>query len=105
MTVITPHTRDNLIMGITVKGHSGHGISGQDIVCAAISAAVQLTECQLTDVLSIQLDIEQKEGMLSLKVRQEADLEPAQPPFKAFLLTAAQWALEYPKNIKIREVK
>ena len=38
------------ITGFSVCGHSGYAEAGQDIVCAAISAAVSLAECTINDV-------------------------------------------------------
>lgn len=36
-------TKANRFCGFTVKGHSGYGAQGDDIVCAAVSSMVNLT--------------------------------------------------------------
>ena len=51
MTSITFHSADGRIDGFVVEGHSGYAEAGSDIVCAAISAAVGLTECAINEVL------------------------------------------------------
>ncbi len=49
------------ITGFTVSGHSGYSESGTDIVCAAISAAVGLTECTINDVCGGKAKVRVKE--------------------------------------------
>ena len=39
--------------GFTCKGHSGYAEAGSDIVCAAITSAIRMTECALNDVLGL----------------------------------------------------
>ena len=53
MTVVTFFRKDGAYLGFQAGGHSGHAPRGADIVCAAISAAVGLAECEITDVLKL----------------------------------------------------
>ncbi len=53
MTTVTFHSADGRIDGFVVEGHSGYAEEGADIVCAAISAAVGLTECTINEVLGL----------------------------------------------------
>ena len=41
MTRVEFTTEDDRITGFTVSGHSGYAEAGSDIVCAAVSAAVE----------------------------------------------------------------
>ena len=40
---------DGLMSGFTFSGHAGYAESGSDVVCAAVSSAVQLTANLLED--------------------------------------------------------
>lgn len=44
-------TQGGLFCGFRVMGHAGFGQYGQDIVCAAVTSAVQLTANAVTDTL------------------------------------------------------
>ena len=41
MTTVTFHSADGRLDGFVVEGHSGYAQAGADIVCAAVSAAVE----------------------------------------------------------------
>ena len=45
MTTVTFHMEGERIVGFTVQGHSGYADEGSDIICAAVTSAVRLTEC------------------------------------------------------------
>ena len=49
------------ITGFSVSGHSGYAEAGQDILCAAISAAVALTETTVNDVCGGKAKVRVKE--------------------------------------------
>ena len=49
------------ITGFSVSGHSGYAEAGQDIVCAAISAAVALAECTINDVCGAKAKVRVKD--------------------------------------------
>lgn len=42
--------RDGVICGFDCEGHSGYGEKGTDIICAAVSAAVELVESTINDI-------------------------------------------------------
>ena len=46
-------TDGSRITAFTVAGHSGLAPSGEDILCAAVTSAVRLTECAVNDVLGL----------------------------------------------------
>ena len=53
MTTVTFHSADGRLDGFVVEGHSGYAQAGADIVCAAVSAAVGLTECTINQTLMV----------------------------------------------------
>ena len=70
MTTVTFHSGSGRIDGFLVEGHSGYGSEGTDIVCAAVSAAVGLTECTINEVLGLGAPVKAREetARISLKL-------------------------------------
>ncbi|MCI9403570.1 MAG: ribosomal-processing cysteine protease Prp, partial [Oscillospiraceae bacterium] len=42
------------IVSFQVEGHSGLAEAGTDVLCAAVTSAVRLTECAVNDVLGLE---------------------------------------------------
>ena len=70
MTTVTFHSGSERIDGFVVEGHSGYAEAGADIVCAAVSAAVGLTECTINEVLGLGAPVKAREetARVSLKL-------------------------------------
>ncbi|NLG52359.1 MAG: ribosomal-processing cysteine protease Prp [Clostridiales bacterium] len=97
------------ITGFDVRGHSGYADSGSDIVCAAVSSAVMLCECAISDVLRAnpEIKVDDEKNSVSLEI------SPGMPPEKLKscreMLTALELHLkalkeDYPEHIEILEV-
>ena len=56
------------LTGFTVSGHAGYADAGEDIVCAAVSSAVQLTANGITEVLGMKARVTAKGDTVSLKM-------------------------------------
>ena len=91
-------------MGFEVKGHSGLAPEGEDILCAAVTSAVRLTECAVNDVLGLEaaVKVREKDAYLSLKL--PGSLGPTNESTCQTLLTAlmvhfAELREEYPEYI------
>ena len=50
MTRATFVRKDGLLCGFTLRGHAGAGVSGTDVVCAAISSAAYLAANTITEI-------------------------------------------------------
>jgi len=70
MTTVTFHETEERLDGFTVEGHSGFDEEGRDIVCAAVSAVVNLVECTVNDVLGLEAPVKVREqkAFISLKL-------------------------------------
>ena len=70
MTTVRFQMEGERIVGFTVQGHSGYGEAGSDIVCAAVTSAVRLTECAVNDVLGLEASVKvrEKEASVALKL-------------------------------------
>lgn len=94
------------IRGFQVSGHSGYDREGRDIVCAAVSSAVGLAECAVSDVLKIdaELRMEEKDAFFSLKIPASETSRDCRVIFEAFAIHVAAIRQEYPHYIDISEV-
>ena len=109
MTTITFHTEGRRITGFETQGHSGYALRGEDIVCAALTSAVRLTECAVNDVLGLEapVKVRDRDAYISLKLPKALDSDSesvCQTLLAALLLHCVQLAEEYPENITVLEV-
>jgi len=109
MTTITFYSDDSRVTGFEVKGHSGLAKEGQDILCAAITSAVRLTECAVNDVLGLgaAVKVREKDAFVSLKLPgglgQTAE-STCQTLLAALMVYFIQLHEEYPQYIIVMEV-
>ena len=109
MTTVTFHSEGSRLTGFEMKGHSGYAPQGEDIVCAALTSAVRLTECAVNDVLGLEapVKVRDKDAFVSLKLPKalEGDSESVcQTLLAALLVHCVRLAEEYPENISVMEV-
>ncbi len=94
------------IVGFCVKGHSGYADEGSDIVCAAITSAVRLTECAVNDVLGLEASVKVKGDQVSLKLPGslgQTNESTCQALMTALMVYLAELHEEYPENIMVVE--
>ena len=108
MTEVTFHSTGSRIDGFTVAGHSGYADAGADIVCAAITSAVRLTECAVNDVLGLGASVKVRERDASITLKLPGGLSPTneetcQTLLAALMVYLAQLHEEYPDNIIVVE--
>ena len=109
MTTVTFHIEGSRITGFEMQGHSGYAPQGEDIVCAALTSAVRLTECAVNDVLGLEapVKVRDKDACLSLKLPKVLDEDSertCQTLLAALLVHCVRLAEEYPENISVMEV-
>lgn len=85
---------------MTISGHADFAEYGQDIVCAAVSSALQLTANAITDLLDVKASIVERENLISLNLPQPLNKQ-AVLFLKALWLHLGALAEEYPKNIQL----
>lgn len=106
MTTVTFYSQDERIVGFDVKGHSGLAPAGEDILCAAITSAVRLTECAVNDVLGLEAAVKVREKDASISLRLPGGLGDTNESTCQTLLTAlmvyfAGLHEEYPQHILV----
>ena len=101
---------DDRITGFEVKGHSGYGSAGEDIVCAAITSAVRLVETTVNDVLGLEAAVKAREKDASITLKLPGGLGQTNESTCQTLLTAmmvyfADLREEYPDNIIVYDME
>ena len=109
MTTVSFFTEGDRITGFRVQGHSGSAPAGEDLVCAAVTSAVRLTECAVNDVLCLEASVKVSERDASVTLKLPSRLEdPAeetcQTLLAALMVHLVNLAEEYPENITVLEV-
>ena len=91
-----------------MKGHSGLAEEGSDVLCAAVTSAVRLTECAVNDVLGLEASVKVREKDASITLRLPAGLGEAnestcQTLLAALMVYFTQLNEEYPEHIIVVE--
>ena len=101
-------TRENeRITRFSVSGHSGYGTAGSDIVCAAISAAVELTITTVNDVCGgkAKLRVKEEDARVTLILPSVCEEEEAiQAVLAGMMLYLVDLKEQYPDYIEVLEV-
>ena len=100
--------RDNeRITGFSISGHSGYAEAGSDIVCAAISAAVELTITTVNDVCGgkAKLRVKEEDARVTLTLPVSCDEEETvQAVLAGMMLTLLSIQEDHPDHIEVLEV-
>ena len=110
MTTVSFRTEGERITGFTVAGHSGCAEAGEDLLCAAVTSAVRLTECAVNDVLGLGAAVKVKEKDASISLKLPGGLGQTNESTCQTLLTGMMVYLselhnEYPDNIEVMEAE
>ncbi|MGE4548610.1 MAG: ribosomal-processing cysteine protease Prp [Intestinibacillus sp.] len=95
---------------VGITGHAGYAEEGEDIVCAAITSAMQLLHILLDDVLLIDIDTEVDQEATFIRVTlpdnmtAEEDRE-AQHALRALRVHYGELEKEYAQFIHVTEVQ
>ncbi len=103
------HMEGERIVSFQVEGHSGLAPEGEDILCAAVTSAVRLTECAVNDVLGLEASVRMapEKALLSLRLPgglSETGESTCQTLLTALMVYFTQLREEYPDNIIVMEV-
>ena len=107
MTRCELYTDADRITGFSVSGHSGYAEAGQDIVCAAVSAVVAMTEATINDVCGAKAKVRVKEedARVTLTLPASCDEEESvQAVLAGMLLYLCSLRDDYPDYIEVLEV-
>ena len=100
-------TENERITGFSISGHSGYAEAGADIVCAAISAVVSMTEATVNDICGAKAKVRVKDAdaRITLTLPASCDEEDSvQAVLAGMLLYLCNLRDEYPDYIEVLEV-
>ena len=100
-------TQEERITGFSISGHSGYAEAGSDIVCAAISAVVSMTEAVINDICGAKAKVRVKDeqARITLTLPVSCDEEDSvQAVLAGMMLYLCNLRDEYPENIEVLEV-
>jgi len=108
MTTITFYTEGSRIIGSDTVGHSGYAEAGADIICAAITSAIRVTECTINDVMGLSASVHVDEKKVKISMRLPGGLSVSAENTCQALMTGlmvyfAQLQEEYPDNVSVME--
>lgn len=98
---------DDRITGFSVSGHSGYAPAGEDIVCAAVSAIVNMAEATINDICGAKakVRVSQEDARITLTLPSSCDEEQTvQAVLSGMMLTLISFREEYPDHIEVLEV-
>ena len=110
MIEVTFHSQGSRLSGFEAKGLSGLAPQGEDILCAAVTSAVRLTECAVNDVLGLEASVKVREKEASISLKLPSGLEETTETTCQTLLTAMMVYFtdlkeEYPDNIIVYDME
>jgi uncharacterized protein YsxB (DUF464 family) len=110
MTAVRIKRSGNKIVSVECDGHTDYGMSGEDIVCAALSSVVQTAALGLLSVAGIPLEYktDPKRGYLYLALPDgmtDGERHDADILLETMYLGVCDLATEYGKFIKTEEIK
>ena len=100
-------TENERITGFSISGHSGYAEASADIVCAAISAVVAMTEATVNDICGAKAKVRVKDAdaRISLTLPTSCDEEESvQAVLAGMMLYLCTLRDEYPDYIEVLEV-
>ena len=95
--------RDGMITGFTVTGHSGLAQKGNDIVCAAVSAAVWMTINGIERQHLAQISYKQEDGFVECSISETRDAA-ADALLNSLVYTMTELSAQYKKYIFMTQV-
>ena len=93
------HTASDAIIGFTLDGHAGAGVSGQDIVCAAVSSAAYMTANTVTEIIGATADITVDDGYMRVMLTDK--IADCQDILSGFQLHLEALQEQYPKGVQL----
>lgn len=78
MTTVTVKKINGRIAEIVCDGHTGYGVAGEDIVCAAVSSIVQTAVLGILSVAGVNADFEIDEERGFLRLTLPKKMTPAE---------------------------
>ncbi len=88
MIEVVFYKQNSVYKGFSISGHAGFASKGNDIVCASVTSAVQLTINGICEILKVMADVKVLDNQIVINLSNcnKGEIEKAQAFFKAFYL-------------------
>lgn len=93
-------TENGRLSGFSLSGHAGYGTAGNDVACAAVSSAAELTCNTVTEFFGDDADISVSENMLTLRLKDEG-CGYSEKLIESFRTHLSFISEEFPRSIQI----
>ena len=93
--------KNGRLCGVTVTGHAEYADPGEDIVCAAVSSAVQLTANLITETFQEQAEVSADDNLISI-VLKHPDAGNGFLLLEGLLTHLQCISEDYPRTIKLK---
>lgn len=94
------YTENGRLSGFSLSGHAGCGAAGNDVACAAVSSAAELTCNTITDFFGDEAEAGVSENTLTLRLKNEG-CEYSRKLLESFKTHLGFISEEYPRSIQI----
>lgn len=92
--------REDHLVGISVRGHAGYAAYGNDVVCASVTSAVELTANGITEILKVPASVGAFENEVRIDLPAKSDKQ-AECFLQALRLHLALLQQDYPENLRL----
>ncbi len=94
------HSSTDAPLGFMIKGHSGYGTHGNDIVCSAVSSAAYMTANTLLEIMKLDITADVQDGLMKIMIPEDS-ADKTKDLLLGFELHISELAKQYPKNVTI----
>ncbi len=105
MTTVTFYMEGERIFAFEVRGHSGYAEAGADIICAAVSSAVNLVNATVNEVLGLAASVKaDTDGFVSFRLPgglSETDEATCQNLMTGMMVYLSDLHTEYPDFVEV----
>lgn len=101
MIVATFKTKNSVLNSVSITGHAEFADYGSDIVCAAVTSALQLCANGITQVLGVKAEVLVEENLVDLILPNRAPKKSVDF-LEALLLHLQTLQEDYPNNITVQ---
>lgn len=97
--------KGNRVTEVSVSGHAGYALKGEDIVCASVTSALQTVINGITEVLKVPAQVQVEENKITCTLPEDSDSQAAQAFLNALFLQLNLLAEDYPKTITLKNLE
>lgn len=101
------HLKEERFVGFSIRGHAGYGAAGNDIPCAAVSSATELTVNGITEIVKAEAAVDVFENEIKLVLsggKPEAQTAAVQF-LQALRLHLELVSEDFPGSLRIQDVE